>query len=232
MLGAGDVHIWWLPLNCTPAQLDVAARLLSPDEAERVARFRFAHLREHAAAARGLLRTLLARYLSCDPATLRFEYGPQGKPRLADKTLQFNLAHSAGLAVCGISLDLPLGVDVELIRPDIDHAGIAEHSFSPNERARLSVEYGFAAVRGFFRCWTLKEAYIKARGGGLSIPLESFDVPLDNAEDTPRQVVSRDTTPEAQGWYARELAVDGAFAAAVAARAPMWRVLDCGSIEL
>ena len=87
-------------------------------------------------------------------------------------------------------------------------------------------------MRGFFRCWTLKEAYIKARGGGLSIPLESFDVPLDRARDAPRPIVSRDAAPEAQGWYARELAVDGAFAAAVAVHAPIWRVLDCGSIEL
>ena len=109
---------------------------------------------------------------------------------------------------------------------------MAEHSFSPNERARLAAESGSAAVRGFFRCWTQKEAYIKGRGGGLSIPLDSFDVPLDEPADAPRPIVSRDAAAAAQGWYVRELEVNPSFAAAVAVPAPTWRVRARGEVEL
>ena len=192
MLDPGDVHIWRLPLDCTREQPRVAARLLSPDEVERVARFRFAQLRDHATVARGLLRTLLAKYVECHPAELRFEYGPQGKPTLPDHPIRFNLAHSGGLAVCAVTRSLSIGADVELIRPDVDHANIARHSFSDNERKVLAALSHRAAVRGFYNCWTLKEAYIKGRGGGLSIPLDSFDVPLEGAHATPRPVASRE----------------------------------------
>lgn len=227
MLGSGEVHVWRFPLECSRRQLRLAASLLSPDEAERVSHFRFEHLRKQATAARGVLRALLGRYLECEPAEVAFVYGPQGKPSLAESSLRFNLAHSGGLALCALTLNTPVGVDLERIRTDIDHAGIARQSFSPRERADLERLAPSLALTGFFRCWTLKEAYIKGRGGGLSIPLDSFDVPLGQAV-TSQAIVSRELDPEAHGWFARELSVGGDFAAAVAVHAANWRAIDRG----
>jgi 4'-phosphopantetheinyl transferase len=221
-----DVHVWWFRLDCTPDELAALSELLSPDERERVARFRFVHLQQHAAAARGFLRRTLATYLDRSAADLKFEYGPQGKPALVDAPVQFNLAHSGGLAVCAATSTAPLGVDVELVRADIDHAGIGLQSFSPRERAQLAESGPDGAVTGFFRCWTLKEAYVKGRGGGLSIPLDSFDVPLTAATFVGQPVVTRERAPEAHGWYATRLPVAPTHAAALAVHAAEWQVVE------
>jgi 4'-phosphopantetheinyl transferase len=189
--------------------------LLDGQERERVARYRFEHLRAHAIAARGLLRRLLAAYLGREPTELRFQYGPFGKPDLVgDERIFFNVAHSGGRGLYAVSRDGAVGIDIELVRSNLDHRGLGRGTFSVAEQAMLaSATDDHAARQGFFRCWTMKEAYIKARGGGLSIPLDSFDVPLQAG-----YVHSREAAPCAHGWYVAPLDVGPEAAAAVAYR--------------
>jgi 4'-phosphopantetheinyl transferase len=179
------------------------------------------------------LRVLLGRYAGCAPAALRFAYGPHNKPFLAGSPIEFNLSHCRGLGVCAITLGQPVGVDVEYVQSDLDHGAIANYSFSSAERATLTTQSGPDVARAFFRCWTLKEAYVKARGGGLSIPLASFDVPMTVTPGGAQPVRSREATPEAHGWFVRELETDPEFAAAIAVRSPTgdvheWRWSTCG----
>lgn len=224
-LVSGELHVWWFDLDRTPAELDALQGCLAEDERQRVARFRFQRDAERALAARGLLRTLLGRYVGRPPGDLQFEYGQQGKPGLAGQPIHFNLSHSSGLGLCAITLDQAVGIDVECMRDEVDHAGVARQSFSAAERAVLATAFAANALVGFFQCWTLKEAYIKARGGGLSIPLDAFDVSLSDTSDM-QAVVSRETVPEAHGWFTRKLAAGPDFAAAVAVRSPTWSVRE------
>jgi 4'-phosphopantetheinyl transferase len=167
-------------LSAEPLALEYFRGQLSPDEIARADRFCFAHLRESFVIAHGVLRCLLAAYLGVRPNQVSFAYNEQGKPRVADPAarLRFNLSHSGALAACAFAVDCDLGVDVEQIRQMTDLFDIARRFFSAGECADLesmSIEQREGA---FFNCWTRKEAYIKAVGGGLSIPLDSFCVSL------------------------------------------------------
>jgi 4'-phosphopantetheinyl transferase len=159
----------------TQARLDA----LSPDELSRAARFVFETHRRRFAAARCLLRELLGELLETAPAELRFEYGAAGKPALAwPKTaLRFNVSHSGDQAVFAFAHDVEIGVDIEEAR-DVDHAAIAQRFFSPAEGEALRGLPAERRSRAFFEIWTRKEAFVKARGGGLTIALDSFDVSL------------------------------------------------------
>ena len=157
-------------------------QVLSADEHARAERFYFQKDRERFMVARGLLRTVLGRYLNQEPSQLRFCYSPYGKPALATgsgrNTLRFNVSHSHGLALYAITCGRELGVDVELIRPELPDEEIAERFFSFQEVSGLRALPPNMRLEAFFNCWTLKEAYIKARGEGLSLPLDQFDVAL------------------------------------------------------
>ena len=155
-------------------------QLLAPDEQARAERFIFHKDRTHFVVARGLLRVLLGRYLQRHPQHLHFCYGPHGKPELApdmgDDTLCFNVSHAHGLALYAVTRQRDLGVDVEHVRPGFAEEHIAERFFSPREVAVLRALPVALQSTAFFACWTRKEAFIKARGDGLSLPLDQFDV--------------------------------------------------------
>ena len=164
-----DLYIWSLdPVD--------DAVCLSPDEQARAARFVYEKHRNAYVAARVGLRKRLATVTGDDPAALHFDYGPQGKPHLPDGPM-FNLSHSGGLACLAIHPTQEVGADIEAFRPVED--GIAERFFSAAENRTLAALPLSEREAGFFRCWTRKEAVIKALGGGLSIPLDAFDVTLD-----------------------------------------------------
>lgn len=174
-------------VRVVPAALDAPtptqARLLetlSADERQRAERFVFDVHRRRFIAARGLLRERIGALLGAAPGALRFEYGAAGKPCLAwpKTTLRFNLSHSGDRAVLAFSGDFELGVDIERARDDIDHTAISERFFSPAECLALEREPVERRSRAFFEIWTRKEAFVKARGGGLTIALDSFDVSL------------------------------------------------------
>ena len=129
---------------------------------------------------RALLRFILARYLRRQPADIVFTYGANGKPALdnTEPTLHFNLAHSENRVVYAFSHAGELGVDIELVRSLPEFESIARHFFSPEECAQLLSLPAGQRAEAFFNCWTRKEAYLKAVGDGLMVPLNSFQVSL------------------------------------------------------
>ena len=221
-LGPSEVHVWRTSLACEPATLHRLEATLAEDEKSRAQRFLFERDRNHYIAGRGILRDLLGKYLSCAPAGLRFRYGPQEKPALdAEATLKsarFNLSHSHGLAVFAFSLGREVGIDLEFIRPDFATDDIAGRFFSARELAELRTLPAELRAEGFFLCWTRKEAYVKARGAGLHIPLESFSVSLTPGQ--PEKLVS----PDSERWTIWSLQPAAGFVGAIVGEGSGWRV--------
>jgi 4'-phosphopantetheinyl transferase len=177
-----ESHVWHAALEREENIISQLESTLSLEEKARADRFHFAKDRNRFVVARGLLRELLGAYLQHPPEDLEFSYGQHGKPALSgahrSSGLCFNLSHSAGLAVYAIARERNLGIDVEHIRPDSAGDDIAERYFSAREVSELRSLPPHERVDGFFRCWTRKEAYLKATGMGLQIPLDSFAVSL------------------------------------------------------
>jgi 4'-phosphopantetheinyl transferase len=186
-IGPQEVHVWRIGLIQPEAVLQSHRECLEQNEIERADRFYFAKDRNRFTVARGVLRRLLGAYLALDPREVRFVYGPQGKPDLVPPQncsgLRFNLSHSGEIALFAIARNKELGVDVEQIRADFASRDIAARFFAPEECVKLEALADSESVGAFFNCWTRKEAYIKARGGGLSIPLDSFEVAFTPGEE-------------------------------------------------
>jgi 4'-phosphopantetheinyl transferase len=183
VLPENEIHVWRTRLDREAEVICSLALTLSPDEKVRAERFHFANDRSHFVVARGILRRLLASYLNREPDELRFQYGPQGKPSLPAKdfrtpAIHFNLAHSHGNAVYAFARQHQVGIDIELIRDDFQVDEVAGRYFSSREIEELGKLPLTERAEGFFLGWTRKEAYIKARGEGLQIPLDGFDVRL------------------------------------------------------
>ncbi len=225
-LNGDELHVWLARLEVDPQQLVELKRALSPDELERADNFYFERDRRSFIAARGILRTLLARYLAAAPSALRFDYNEFGKPRLAGAPencdLRFNLSHSGGLALVAIALARDVGVDIEAIDNSVGTEEIAKNFFSTGEVSALQHLPQSLRLMGFFNCWTRKEAYIKARGMGLSIPLDSFDVSLH--PDEPADLIRTAEPSDRLNWKIENLEIDEQFAAAVAAAGRNWKV--------
>lgn len=151
---------------------------LGSDERERHARFRFERDRDIYLVAHVLLRRMLARVTGVPAAALTFSAGPHGRPEIAApepaRVFRFNLSHTHGLVACGVCRDADIGVDVEYVERRVELMGVAKHVFSPVEVEGLAALSGSAQRERFFDLWTLKEAYIKAIGKGLSAPLRSI----------------------------------------------------------
>jgi 4'-phosphopantetheinyl transferase len=221
----GEVHVWRTALNLPARLLAGLERILAADEQERVRRFRFEGDRRRYLVGRGLLRVLLGRYLEIAPARVRFDYTRFGKPHLAaglaPRLLQFNVSHSGEQLLIAVADGRALGVDVEQIRPDIGVDAIAGRFFSSNEQAALAGLAGCARIEAFFDCWTRKEAYIKAKGEGLSLPLDQFDVALMPGEAA-RLIETRPDPAEARRWRLASLDVADGYRAALAVEGDGW----------
>ena len=222
-----EVHVWCARLEMSPEALDRLRATLAPDEHARASRFHFHRDRRQFIAARGILRALLARYLGRDPVELQFRCSPAGKPALArdgaSEGLRFNVSHSHGLALYAISEGRNPGVDVERIQPRVAAEPLAERFFSAREVAALRAIPERRRTEAFFACWTRKEAYVKARGEGLAIRLDSFEVSLDAGEGT-AQVSVHQAPPDTTTWSVRALAPAPGYVGAVAAEGRDWPV--------
>jgi 4'-phosphopantetheinyl transferase len=220
-LGTDDVHLWRASLDCDAPVLSRLENTLSPDELARADRFVFSTDRNHFVAARGILRELLGVYLARPPAALKFRYTNHGKPALdanaTDSDLQFNLSHSGGVAIYAFSLGRRLGVDVEQIRPQLAGEDIARRYFAAREVAELLALPTHMRPEGFFLCWTRKEAYVKAHGAGLSLPLDSFAVSL-----TPGRITELHAEDSDQ-WSLHSFELAPGFIAAMVAEGRNWR---------
>ena len=233
-LEAGEVHVWAAALDATgDRQLRLAATL-TPEERERAARFRTSELRRRWTAGRGLLREILGHYLAVEPAAVRFGRNAHGKPMLAGEAqlpIALNLARSGGLGVYAFTSSHAVGVDLEEVREFPEMRAMAGNTFSRGERAALEAVSHEDFLAAFFRCWTRKEAFLKARGTGLLAALDSFDVEV--VPDRPAALlrVSGDAAAPGQ-WtllnlepalgYLGALAV-GAPTCQVTVRAGSWR---------
>ncbi len=180
-LAEDEIAIWQVPLDDEAANVAELEGDLSKDERVRASRFYFPRDRNRFIVARGTLRRLLARYLDMPAGELRFRYGPQGKPAIEtsdSSPINFNVSHTSGLALFGFSSGRTIGIDLERIRCDFRVEEIAKRYFSDSEVKQLLALSQDARAEAFFLCWTRKEAYIKARGEGLHMELNSFDVTL------------------------------------------------------
>jgi 4'-phosphopantetheinyl transferase len=191
---------------------------LTPDEKDRADRLRFCNLRRSFVVTRGSLRCLLGRYLDIHPADIRLHYGPKGKPSLASATgIGFNVTHSGDLAAFAFTRDCPIGIDLEQVHPVNEAQQIADRFFCPEEAADIMALPPSERQRAFFRCWTRKEAYIKATGDGLSTPLSQFRVALEPNEPARFIHVSHDRNA-AKAWALHDLRVASNYVAALAYR--------------
>jgi 4'-phosphopantetheinyl transferase len=223
-LAQDEVHVWCMALDQEPALVERFHATLTGDEQERAAKFYFPKDRQHFIVARGLLRLILGRYLDQAPTQLRFVYNAYGKPSLeATPSLHFNLSHSKGLALLGVSSDRELGIDLEYVRTDFPFEQVAKSVFSVPEQAILRSLPEAAKPEAFFNAWTRKEAYIKALGQGLSIPLDQFDVAFLPGEPAALREV-RGTWANAHDWTLQHLAPAPDYAGAIAVAGSGWQM--------
>lgn len=183
-----DLHLWFVrfdELRESDRWRDWM-RLLDASELERAGRFVFERDRRTYVLAHALVRTMLSSFADVEPAAWRFESNAHGKPRIAEPAghewLRFNLSHTRGAALCGVVRNVELGVDIETLDRETDCVPLADRYFSAAETAALHRAPAELQRGMFFRFWTLKEAYIKARGLGLAIPLDQFSYELGAEE--------------------------------------------------
>jgi len=231
-LSKDEVHVLQFKFDWVP-ETDTALGLL--DDRERLRAARFARERDRAAfvAAHAATRIVLGRCLNISPASVRFRYGPCGKPDLVDAAsdLTFNLAHVEDRGLLSISLARAVGVDIEAVRP-IEVLDIARHFFSPHEIHALISTPSDDRLAAFYRCWTRKESFVKARGDGLSFPLAAFDVSIDeSARGTVGDsllLACRDAPEEASRWTMIAVRCEPGHAAALTAEGRGWQLVEWG----
>jgi 4'-phosphopantetheinyl transferase len=226
-LAEDEVQLWRVDLEAIRSQESRWQELLSSDERNRAARFHFAADRQRFVASRAWLRTILAAFLATEPSELNFSYSKNDKPSLgaarAGSDITFNVSHSGGIALYAFARLREIGVDVEQIRRDFDVESIAHRFFSASEQKYLAGLPESEKVEAFFRCWTRKEAYIKATGEGLSLPLSQFDVSLA-ALETNALLATRPDSAEAEQWMIREVSGGAGYSAALCVRGRDWRL--------
>ncbi|WEX10484.1 4'-phosphopantetheinyl transferase superfamily protein [Chelativorans sp. AA-79] len=214
-IGPNVIDLWRWPLDVVAGDLPRYVAMVSDGEFARAARFVHERDRLRFLVGRGRLREIVAHYLGVSAKRLVFVYNAFGKPHLAmsEPPLHFNLSHSGGMAVLAVSDRYHVGVDVEQVLPLKED--VAGHFFSPAEQRALSAMPPGDYLEAFYRCWTRKEAFVKAHGAGLSLPLDAFDVSIDEREPT---LLRLDGDPAAPlQWQLAEIALPRGFIGAVAA---------------
>ena len=214
-----EIHVWRASLEVPSARLEYFRRILSEDEIDRAMQYCFERDRRRFIIRRALLRRILGGYLGRSPQELCFCYNRYGKPALVsmigDPTFYFNVSHSDGLARYAITRSRQVGVDIEYVRPVEDAEDIVKRFFSSREKAEFSTLPESIKQQAFFTCWTRKEAYIKARGEGLSHPLDQFSVSL--IPGGPARLLScHNDICETERWDLRELTVNARYVATLA----------------
>jgi 4'-phosphopantetheinyl transferase len=209
------IDVLFAPLDASSTLLETLRGYLSRDELARAGRFHFARDRDRYIVGRGLLRALLAERLGAQPRDLRFEYSQYGKPRLRSReAISFNVSHSANRALFAFGSGESIGVDIEVLDSKPSDELVARQFFSAVEVAEFLSLPAVVRPRAFLTCWTRKEAYIKARGEGLSLPLQDFDVTLlPDVEPELRRTAWSSTEPGEWRLYDVSAACPGCIAA-------------------
>lgn len=227
-LSPGAVHLWYTLSDdiAPPVALDAYLGLLSPEERTRHARFLNERARHEYLITRALCRTVLSRYADVAPVDWRFQANEWGRPEINVPELghlRFNLSNTRGLIACAVALEGEIGVDVEALDRASDLLEIADRFMAAPEAAAIRALPPDAQGFRFFTYWTLKEAYIKARGMGLSIPLDKFWFLLDGevpASSGVQVVLDPDMDDDASEWSFAQLQPTDRHLLAVARREP------------
>lgn len=221
--GKNDLHLWRINLDDVP--MKKAVQVLDSGENARVARFLPDGPALRFAGSRAALRFILARYLRRPAASLVFEVGPHGKPRLCGAGPSFNLSHAGGIALIAVTACVDVGVDVEQIAAGRATVDIARRFFSPAEQKALDAVPEAERTEAFYRIWSRKEAVIKMLGEGLACPLDSFDVTANPEAAT--LLDFRRSGQDFHAWSLVAIRIDSGYAAAAAAAGPITKVESC-----
>jgi 4'-phosphopantetheinyl transferase len=204
-----EVHIWLAHLPSVRTSFTILCGVLSDEECARARKFHFAEHRERWQMTRGILRLLLASYLETPASEIAFQYGAHGKPELKrsiSSGLRFNTSHSGDYAAFAFTRAGQVGVDIECIRDDMPgRDDIVRRYFAPGEQREWFAVPESERARAFFKLWTRKEAFVKARGSGLFSGLDRFEVSLD----APRVVCESENASGAEWWMAELPALPG-----------------------
>jgi len=229
IMDRSEVHVWRADLDWNESMLSRMYQTLAGDERARAARFHFQNDRDRFVLRRGLLRAILGLYLDLEPDQLKFLHGPNGKPALARETggdrLHFNLTHSQGLALFAITYGRELGIDLEHLDPNVALEEIAETFFSSEEVQALHTLPKSERQHGFLVSWTRKEAYLKATGEGLSVPLDEVQV-SSGLGYLPKYLRTGQDRNEVSRWSIKALAPGPEYVASLCVEGNDWR-LSC-----
>ena len=215
---SGQLHIWRYRLDISDSAAATLSKTFSVEDHHKCDRLVTRRLRRRAIASRGALRHLLGLYLDRNPSRIELETGPEGKPELVgedEHRIAFNVSHTGDEGLLALTSDGILGVDLERIRPEIDVLRLARRVFSSSEQAQFSTIHEERLRPSFFHVWTCKEAFLKAHGGGLTVPLTSFDVEVDPDRGA-RLLDTRLPGDERGNWQLKTIDVEEGLRAAVA----------------
>lgn len=222
-LAPGEVHVWRASLAAGRDELARLHAILSDEERARAARFRYDMHRDRFVAGRGIQRRLLARYLDTGPAAIRYSLAAHGKPSLdgahAESGIRFNVSNAEEGLLVAVTLEREVGVDLEPLHRAVDRDAVARRFFSVPENEVYDTIAEEERDAAFFTCWTRKEAYIKAVGDGLTMPLDCFDVTLRPGEPA-RLLATRGDPTQVERWTMRELDPGPGWLAALVVEGP------------
>jgi len=214
-----EVHIWFAAISDFVSETRRLDDLLTPEELQKADRFVRREDRNRSIVARGVLRLVLASYLKLSPHEVRFERNAHGKPALVrgqgNDSLHFNLSHSGEVVVFAAANSCSVGIDIEQVHSDISALELAAAHFASSELSTLRSTAEADRTKAFYRCWTRKEAYLKARGEGLTFDLKKFSVTVDSSEPAALTWVADDPTAPLR-WSIRDVSVPSGYIGSLA----------------
>lgn len=217
LIGRNEVHVWTI---CLEHDRKLDWNVLSPDEKYRASQFQVAGPRQQYVSSRIALREILGGHLGVPPDRVQFQYGPCGKPELADsgvEALHFNVSHSGNFAVIGVSPIAPLGIDIEAVRDLVNLHDLVRHVFSPWEQTQFTDLPYEIRQRAYFTGWTRKEAVVKSMGVGLQLPLQAVEVSI-SPNDPPRVVRVDNGSESPRDWRIWALRAPAGYEVSLAMR--------------
>lgn len=229
-----EIHVWRAALNLPEVAIERLCGFLASDELDRMKRYSTSTARARFVAGRGILRAILSRYIGISPEQIRFGYGFYGKPFLAlpqpdeAQSFNFNLSHSSDLALIAVARSRKVGVDVERLQPELAYERLARRFFTHSEQHSIFAKPPGLQLYAFYQIWTLKEAFLKAKGDGLSQSLEKFGVDLRSRQDV--NSVGQTHTQFMEGWSLLPLSPGSSYVASLAIAGRDWK-LSCWQWE-